>query len=94
MKTVITLYIHQHPGEPQVARTVDMSDYANICGVMIGTVDVEVEWQEIRKDPTAALIEYYEREIDRENAQHRSRVDGLLERIHDLRLIEHKKADQ
>lgn len=94
MKSIITLYIYQRPGEPQYAITADMSKYPTHYGAMLGSVDIEVEWQEVSKDPTAAMIEHYEREIDREHTQHQSRVGALVERIHDLRLIEHKKADQ
>lgn len=94
MKSTITLYIHQRPGEPQQALTCDMSSYPTMYGACLGVYDVEVEWPEVSKDPTAALIEHYEQQIEHERAEHNGRVGALMDRIHDLRLIEHKDADQ
>lgn len=93
MISTIRLYIHQKPGEPQEAITCDMSSYPSMYGALLGVFDVQVEWPEIQADPTAALIDHYERQIEREVAEHRDRVGSLMEHIHNLRSIEFKPSE-
>ena len=96
MKTPITLYIHQLPGQPQRAITCDMSDWPATYGAMIGTITVEVEWPEIEANPTALLIARYEQEIEQVHSQAVERMDALSAQIQNLLCIEHQtpEADQ
>lgn len=96
MKTPITLYIHQLPGQPQRAITCDMSDWPASYGALLGTITVEVEWPEIEANPTALLIERYEQQIEQERLQHADRVGALTEQIQNLRCIAYQtsEADQ
>lgn len=94
MISTIRLYIHQIPGEPQVAMTCDMSGYPNMFGAMLGYYDVQVEWPEVQANPTVALIAQYERQIEQERAEHNDRVGALMGQINSLRCIEHKDAEQ
>lgn len=89
----ISLYIHQIPGEPQRAFTCDLSDFPSAFGALLGVHEVEVEWQEIDKDPTAALIEALEQEIDREGAAYRGRVELLREKIARLVCLEYDEGN-
>jgi hypothetical protein len=96
MKSPITLYIHQLPGQPQRAITCDMSDWPATYGALLGTITVEVEWPEIEANPTALLIERYEQQIEQEQVQHTERVGELKARIQTLLCIEYQtpEADQ
>lgn len=93
MISTIRLYIHQKPGEPQQAITCDMSSYPSMYGALLGVFDVQVEWPEIQADPTAALIDHYERQIVQEQADHLDRMAALMEQVHNLRSIEFKPSE-
>ena len=90
MKQTITLYIHQIPGEPQRAFTCDLSDFPSAFGAQLGVQDVEVEFDEIDRDPTAALIDALVEEIEREVKASSGRVNELREKIARLACIEFK----
>jgi len=96
MKTPITLYIHQLPGQPQRAITCDMSDWPVTYGALLGTITVDVEWPEIEANPTAILIERYEQQIEREHLHHAERVGELKAQIQTLLCIDYQtpEADQ
>jgi hypothetical protein len=89
MKTDIKLYIHQKPGDVQKALTCDMSDYPTLYGAMLGYYVAEVEWPEVEADPTALLVKQYEKELEREIADHHSRVHVINERINSLLCLTH-----
>ena len=89
MKTTIKLYIHQLPGGPQEALTCNMSEYSATWGALLGTVDVEVEWKEIDRDPREALIESLESQVEKERADSQVRVNHLLDQISKLKCLEH-----
>jgi len=89
MKQVITFYIHQIPGQQQVARACDMSEWPNLYGVLLGTQEIEIEFDEIDKDPIAAMVENLEAQVDRERADSQVRVNGLLDKISKLKCLEH-----
>lgn len=91
MKTSLKLYIHQKPGEPQQALTCDMSQWPASYGALLGSVVVEVEWQEIAKNPTAELIAYWEQQMDNEFEEHTARIVSICGHINDLRFLEHKE---
>lgn len=93
MKQTVTFYVHQKPGEPQRLFTNDMSDYPLSFGAMLGTFDLDVEWQPLDGDPTAALVAHFEKEIERETAEHHCRVHVLNEQINSLLSLEHKPGD-
>jgi hypothetical protein len=93
MKTPITLYIHQKPGEPQRAITCDMSDWPAAYGALLGTITVEVEWPEIEANPTALLIARYEQQIEQEHLQHTERVGELKAQIQTLLCIEYQTPE-
>lgn len=99
MKSIITLYIHQIPGEPQQALVVNMSRFPEWYGALLGQCEVEVEWQEVDADPAAILIDRYQHELMQEGADHDERAGALMERIQGLRLvhkmmlIEHDQGD-
>lgn len=89
MKTTVTFYVHQKPGEEQRLFTGDMSDYPLSFGAMLGTFETVVEWQGFEQDPTALLVEHYQREIERETAEHHCRVHVLNEQINSLLCLSH-----
>lgn len=93
MKQSIKLYVHQKPGEEQLLLTCDMSDYPSLYGAMLGSFEVDIEWQPIDADPTAALVEHYQREIDRENTEHHCRLHVLNEQINGLLCLSHDSPD-
>jgi len=93
MKQTITFYVHQKPGEPQRLFTGDMSDYPLSFGAMLGTFEAVVEWQPFTKDPTAALVERYQREIEQETTEHHCRLHELNERINALLCLSHDAPD-
>lgn len=89
MKQTITFYVHQKPGEPERLFIGDMSDYPLSFGVMVGTFEAVVEWEGFEQDPTALLVEHYQREIERENVDHQCRVLALNEQINRLLCLSH-----
>lgn len=93
MKQTITFYVHQKPGEEQRLFTGDMSDYPLSFGAMLGTFEAVVEWHPFTKDPTAVLVERYQREIERENVDHQCRVLALNEHINRLLCLSHDAPD-
>jgi hypothetical protein len=93
MKTDIKLYIHQKPGDVQKALTCDMSDYPTLYGAMLGYYVAEVEWPEVEADPTALLVKQYEKELEREIADHHSRVHVINERINSLLCLTHDDSE-
>lgn len=93
MISTIRLYIHQKPGEPQQAITCDMSSYPSMYGALLDVQDVQVEWAEVQANPTAVLIDHYERQIEQERADHLDRIGALMEHIHNLRSIEFKPSE-
>lgn len=94
MKQFITLYIHQIPGEPQRALTVDMSDWPEFFGAMLGTYTVEVEWQELDRDPTVTLIEHYEHQIEREAGEFHDRLNVLAGKVSRLMNFEDESEEE
>lgn len=90
MKQTITLYIHQLPREPQRAFTCDLSDFPSTFGALLGVQDVEVEFDEIDRDPVSALIDALEQEIEREGVAYRGRVELIREKIEHLTCLEFK----
>lgn len=94
MKQTITFYVHQKPGDRQRLFTSDMSDYPLSFGAMLGTFEHDVEWQGFEQDPAAALVAHYQKEIERETAEHHCRVHVLNEQINSLLSLEHKPGDE
>lgn len=90
MKTTITLYIHQRPGEEQRALHLDMSAYPEHYGAMLGTREIEIEFEPFDIDPTASMIERLEREVVSVPADSQRRITHLQEQIDKLRCLEHK----
>jgi hypothetical protein len=93
MKTTIRLFVHQKPGEEQRLLTADMSDYPTLYGALLGYFETEVEWPEVDADPTAILVKQYEKELEREIADHRSRVHVINERINSLLCLTHDNSE-
>jgi hypothetical protein len=89
MKTTITLFIHQRPGEEQRALTCDLSEYGSY-GALLGTREVEVEWETFDRDPVEALIDTLEQQVEKERADSQLRINALLDKIGKLRCIEHR----
>lgn len=92
LKTTITLFIHQLPGKPQSPKTCDMSIYSDHYGPLLGTQEVEVEWQEIDRDPVDAMIGSLEAQVQKERADSQVRVNGLLEKIGKLQCLEYQTS--
>lgn len=90
MKSTITIYVHQKPGQAQRIFTADMSPWPDMFGALLGTFDVEIEWQEIAKNPTLALLDALQVQLDREHVEHQTRVEALTGKMNDLRSLEHK----
>lgn len=89
MKTTITLYIFQVPGEAQRVYTADMSGWPEVFGALLGTQDFEVEWQEVDANPVDILLQRYDEEMTRihDELSERGRVIG--ERITALLRFDH-----
>lgn len=90
MKTTVTLYIFQIPGEPQRLFTADMSGWPEIFGALLGTQDVEIEWQEIDANPVDILLLHYEAEMTRAHDELSERVEKIGQRICDLMRFDHQ----
>lgn len=89
MKTTITLYIHQRPGEEQRALTCDLSEFGSY-GALLGTREIEVEWEGFDIDPVAAMIDNLEQQVQKERAESQLRINALLDKIGKLKCLEHK----
>lgn len=92
MKTTITLYIFQIPGEPQRVFTADMSDWPEVFGALLGTQDIEVEWQELDANPVDILIQHYEAEMTRLHGELSDRARVIGERVSALMRIDHEQG--
>jgi hypothetical protein len=88
MKQTIKFYIHQLPGEPQTARACDLSEWSHLYGALLGTQEIEIEFDEINKDPLTAMVENLEAQVDRERADSQVRVNVLLDKISKLKCLE------
>ncbi len=93
MKTTVKLYIHQIPGQEQYALCSDMSRWPDVWGALLGVREVEVEFEQFDTDPMEAMIDALEQQIASERAESQVRVNLLMERISQLRSLEHKPED-
>lgn len=89
MKATIKLYIHQLPGRDQTAEIVDMSMYQTY-GALLGVREVEVDFEPFDIDPVAAMIDNLEGLIAQKRADCTRECNRLLERISQLKCLEHK----
>jgi len=90
MKTTIRLYIHKHPDRPQEAIICNMAQHGARFGVLIGTQDIEVEWEEIEDSHDAVLIEQLEASAQKVHEDARLELSHIAEQIEKLRSAEYK----
>lgn len=91
--STVRVYIHQRPGEEQYALVCDMSEYSLCYGALVGTVDIEVEWEEFDVNPASVLLEKIEQEIGRVQLEYDGRLSTLRDRAAQLRCLEYRPGE-
>lgn len=91
--STVRVYIHQRPGEEQYALVCDMSEYSYCYGALVGTKDIEVEWEAFDVNPAALLVEKIEQEICSVVLEYDGRLRELRDRAAQLRCIEYRPGE-
>lgn len=89
MKTTVTLYIYQRPGQQQYPLTVDMSAYPQSYGVLLGTREIEIDFEPFDSTDKAAQIDALQLALTRERANFTDVEGRYLARIAALRNAQH-----